>query len=55
LEGEYGASGICIGVPAVIGANGVERIVEVKLNDFEQDIFNKGVNSVKEAVNALSI
>ena len=55
LEGEYGASGICIGVPAVIGANGVERIVEAKLNDFEQDIFNKGVNSVKEAVNALSI
>jgi malate dehydrogenase len=55
LEGEYGASGICIGVPAVIGANGVERIVEVKLDDFEQDIFNKGLNSVKEAVNALQI
>src|ERR671932_1403464 len=55
LEGEYGASGICIGIPAIIGANGVERIVEVNLDDFEQDIFNKGVNSVKEAVNALSI
>ena len=55
LEGEYGASDICIGVPAVIGANGVERIVEVNLDDFEQDIFNKGVNSVKEAVNALQI
>src|ERR1041385_1763784 len=55
LEGEYGASGICIGVPAVIGANGVERIVEVNLDYFEHDIFNKGVNSVKEAVNALQI
>jgi malate dehydrogenase len=55
LDGEYGASGICIGVPAVIGANGVERIVEVNLDDLEQDIFNKGVNSVKEAVNALQI
>ena len=55
LDGEYGASGICIGVPAVIGANGVERIVEVNLDDLEQDIFNKGLNSVKEAVNALQI
>jgi len=55
LEGEYGASSICIGVPAVIGASGVERIIEVNLDDFERDIFNKGVNSVKEAVNALQI
>ena len=53
LEGEYGASGICLGVPAIVGANGVEKIIEVKLDDFEQDIFNKGVASVKEAVNAL--
>jgi malate dehydrogenase len=53
LEGEYGASDICIGVPAVIGASGVERIIEVNLDDFERDIFNKGVNSVKEAINAL--
>ena len=55
LEGEYGASGICIGVPTVIGASGVERIIEVNLDDFERDIFNKGLNSVKEAVNALQI
>src|SRR5919202_2799385 len=50
LEGEYGASGICIGVPAIIGAKGVEKIIEVKLDGFEQDIFEKGVASVKEAV-----
>jgi malate dehydrogenase len=55
LEGEYGASGICIGVPAVVGARGVEKIIEVKLDSFEQDIFSKGVSSVKEAVNALQI
>jgi malate dehydrogenase len=53
LEGEYGATGICIGVPAIVGASGVEKIIEVKLDDFEQDIFYNGVNSVKEAVNAL--
>jgi malate dehydrogenase len=55
LEGEYGVSDVCIGVPAVIGAGGVERIVELKLDSFEQDIFSKGVASVKEAVKALPL
>jgi malate/lactate dehydrogenase len=55
LEGEYGATGICMGVPAVVGAGGVERVIEVKLDDFEHDIFYKGVNSIKEAINALQI
>jgi malate dehydrogenase len=55
LEGEYGLSGICIGVPAIVGAAGVDKIIEVKLDDSEQDIFSKGANSVKEAVNALQI
>jgi malate dehydrogenase len=55
LEGEYGVSDLCIGVPAVIGGGGVERIVELKLDGFEQDIFNKGVASVKEAVKALPL
>jgi malate dehydrogenase len=55
LEGEYSVSGLCIGVPAVIGAGGVERIIELKLDSFEQDIFNKGVASVNEAVKALPL
>ena len=55
LEGEYGVSDVCIGVPAVIGAGGVERIVELKLDSFEQDIFSKGVASVMEAVKALTL
>jgi malate dehydrogenase len=55
LEGEYGVSDICIGVPAVIGSAGVERIIELKLDSFEQDVFNKGVASVKEAVKALPV
>jgi malate/lactate dehydrogenase len=55
LEGEYGTTGICMGVPAVVGAGGVERVIEVKLDDFEHDIFYKGVNSIKEAINALQI
>jgi malate dehydrogenase len=50
LEGEYGATNICIGVPAIIGENGIERIIELQLNSTEQEIFLKGVTSVGGAV-----
>ncbi|MCP4458281.1 MAG: malate dehydrogenase [Cytophagales bacterium] len=36
LEGEYGLSDICLGVPAIIGRNGIERLVEIDLNDAEK-------------------
>jgi malate dehydrogenase len=55
LEGEYGFHDVCIGVPVIIGAEGVERIVEIKLDSFEQEIFNKGITSVKEAIKALPL
>ena len=55
LQGEYGASDICIGVPAVIGAGGIEKIIELKLDSFEQEVFSKGVSSVKEAIAALPL
>ncbi len=55
LEGEYGTNDVCIGVPAVIGANGVEKIVELQLDSFEQDIFNQGTKSIKNAISALPI
>ena len=55
LEGEYGVNDVCIGVPAVIGADGVEKIIELKLDSFEENIFNQGANSIKDAINALPI
>lgn len=55
LEGEYGFYDLCIGVPVIVGAGGVERIIELKLDSFEQDIFSKGVASVKEAIRALPL
>ncbi len=55
LEGEYGVSDTCIGVPVVVGADGIERIVELKLDGHEQEIFDKGVSSVKEAIGALPL
>ena len=52
LEGEYGATNLCIGVPCIIGRNGVEEIVTLKLTETELVKFNKSVEAIKE-VNAL--
>ncbi|MDR4510612.1 MAG: malate dehydrogenase [Nitrososphaeraceae archaeon] len=55
LEGEYGVSDLCIGVPAVLGSNGIEDIIEIELNNFERSVFDLGVNSVKEALRSLGL
>lgn len=55
LEGEYDVNGICIGVPAVIGRDGIEKIIEVELDKEERSIFDKGVESVKNAIDALKL
>lgn len=47
LEGEYGQSDICLGVPCIIGKNGVEEIVDVKLNDAEKATFAKSADAVR--------
>ncbi len=48
LDGEYGEKDVCAGVPVVLGRNGIEKIVELPLNEREKDLFNKSVNSAKE-------
>ena len=50
LTGEYGVNDLYIGVPAVIGKNGVEKIVEIKLNAQEQVLFNNSVDAVKKLI-----
>jgi len=47
---EYGVGGYYVGVPVVLGASGVERIVELQLNDTERAAFEKSVDAVKELV-----
>ncbi|GAA4339968.1 malate dehydrogenase [Flaviaesturariibacter amylovorans] len=47
LEGEYGQSDICLGVPVIIGKNGWERIVDYKLDENEQALFNKSADAVR--------
>jgi len=52
LTGEFGVKDMYVGVPVVIGANGVERIMEIKLNDTEQQKFDHSVNAVKDLMAA---
>jgi len=47
LEGEYGQNDICIGVPALIGKNGVEEIIDYKLNAEEKALFAKSADAVR--------
>ena len=55
LEGEYGVSDVTIGVPAVIGKRGVEKIIELELDEEEKKVFDKAVESVKTAVSGVDI
>jgi malate dehydrogenase len=47
LDGEYGQSDICLGVPVVIGKNGWEKIIDFKLTADEQELFNKSADAVR--------
>lgn len=51
LDGEYGVDGYYVGVPAVLGGKGVEKVVEFSLNDEEQKLFDNSVNAVKNLIN----
>jgi malate dehydrogenase len=52
LNGEYGIKDLYVGVPVVIGAKGVERIVELELNSAEREMFDKSAASVQGLVDA---
>ena len=53
LEGEYGEKDLCIGVPAIIGRNGIEKIVEFNLNDEEKALFAASAAAVHKTNEAL--
>jgi malate dehydrogenase len=54
LDGEYGQSDICLGVPVIVGRNGWESIVDYKLNADEQAAFNKSADAVRNMNEVLS-
>ena len=53
LKGEYGLTDIYLGVPVILGKNGVEEIIELKLNDDERTLLNTSAKSVKDVMNVL--
>jgi malate dehydrogenase len=52
VDGAYGLKGMYVGVPTVIGAGGIERVVDIKLDRTEQEMFQKSVDAVKGLVEA---
>ena len=54
-EKEYGIGGFFVGVPAVLGSKGVERVIEIEMDDQERKMFNTSVEHVKELVNFVKL
>ena len=54
LEGEYGQSDICMGVPCIIGKNGVEKIIDINLDENEKALFAKSADAVRNMNDALT-
>ncbi len=54
LEGEYGYEGIYLGVPTILGANGIEKVIELELTADEKAALDKSVESVRNVMNVLA-
>lgn len=55
LNGEYGVKDLFIGVPVVIGEKGIEKIIELPLNENEKNMFQKSVDAVEGLIQALQL
>ncbi|MES2215320.1 MAG: malate dehydrogenase [Pseudomonadota bacterium] len=55
LSGEYGVKDLYVGVPAVIGAAGIERIVEIDLNQAEKEAFDASTNAVRSLIDSITL
>ena len=53
LQGEYGLKDIYLGAPCILGKNGLEQIIELKLNNEEMDLLNASATAVKEVCSVL--
>ncbi len=53
LEGEYGLNDVFVGVPIILGGRGVEKIIELDLNDQEMELLNGSADAVKDMMNAV--
>jgi malate dehydrogenase len=55
LEGEYGVHGLYVGVPCILGAGGVERVLEVELDAEERKLFDASVEHVRALVQQIRL
>ena len=55
LQGEYGIDNLFVGVPVKLGAQGVEQIVEIELDQNERALLQKSANAVKELIDVMGI
>ncbi|MBI4230730.1 MAG: malate dehydrogenase [Planctomycetes bacterium] len=55
LEGEYGLRDVCVGVPVVLGAKGMERVVDLNLSDAERKALHASASHVREGISALAL
>jgi len=55
LDGEYGVDGLYVGVPCVLGSGGVERVIEVEMNDAERKLFDQSVEHVRTLVEQIRL
>ena len=55
LNGQYGVDNVCLGVPCILGKNGVESILEIKLNDEEKEKLLKSANILKEIISEIQL
>ena len=53
LDGQYGYNGLYIGVPAVLGSNGVEKVIEMQLDENEKSMLEKSAKAVADVVGVL--
>ncbi len=52
LQGEYGVKNLYAGVPVIIGASGVEKVIELKLNNEEKESFHQSIKAVEDLFSA---
>lgn len=55
LEGQYGLSDLCLSVPTIVNSNGIERILDIPINDNESELLKKSGNALKEIINTLAL
>jgi malate dehydrogenase len=55
LQGEYGLSDICFGVPVKLGTDGVEEVIQVELNATEKELVSKSAEAVRSSIAALKL